>query len=162
MYDERYIKACPERKSLLLISVAVVSEARPTLRILGPDSPQVRDLLETGLSVEILTQPAGEGGGQGVRTLRADLLHYLVVRLPPEVLEVLLLVLREPGEVPGEVGGGGEGAGVYVGVRREMLGVVTTSVHHRHCPRLTLWCEKRKYFRTFLPTSRARNTFSEM
>ena len=88
------------------------------------------------LRVEILTQPAGEGGRQGVGSLGVDLLHYLIVRLPPEIFQILLGVLHQPEQVGGEIPGGREITGGYVGVRWEPLGVVTTSIHHGYCPAL--------------------------
>ena len=91
------------------------------------------------LSVEVLAEVAGEGGGQGTRLLRVDLLDNLVVRLPPEVLQVHLGVLHQPEQVGGEVAGGGEVPGLDVGVRGQVGGVVTTSVHHRHRPRLRIF-----------------------
>ena len=88
------------------------------------------------LGVEVLTQLAGEGGWQGVGSVRVDLLHYLVVRLPPEIFHVLLGVLHQPNQVGRELTGCLEVTGGDVGVRREVVGVVTTSIHHWHSPAL--------------------------
>ena len=66
------------------------------------------------LSVEILTQVAGEGGWERVRPVRTDLLDYLVLRLPHEILEILSRVLHQPEEVGGEVSSSQEVPGIYV------------------------------------------------
>ena len=88
------------------------------------------------LGVEILTQLAGEGGWQGVGSVRGDFLHDLVVGLPPEIFHVLLGVLHQPEEVGGQIPGCLEISGGDVGVRWEVLGVVTTSIHHWYAPAL--------------------------
>ena len=90
----------------------------------------------SSLGVEVLAQPTGEGGRQGVRPVWADLLHYLIVRLPPEIFQILLGLLHQPHQVGGQLSGCLEVTGRDVGVRRKVLGVVTTSVHHWHCPAL--------------------------
>ena len=90
----------------------------------------------SSLGVEVLAQPAGEGGWQGVGPLWADLLQDLIVRLPPEIFQILLGLLHQPEQVGGQLSGCLEVTGGYVGVRRKMLGVVTTPVHHWHSPAL--------------------------
>ena len=89
-----------------------------------------------GLGVEILTQLAGEGGRQGVGSLGVDLLHYLIVRFPPEIFQIFRWVLHQPEQVGGQIPGCLEITGGYVGVSWEALGVVATSIHHRYCPAL--------------------------
>ena len=93
-------------------------------------------LFLSSLGVEILAQPAGEGGREGVRSVRADLLDHLVVRLPGEIFQILLGVLHQPGQVGGQVPGCLELTGGYEGVRREVAGVVSPTVHHWYSPAL--------------------------